>query len=189
MSDYYIKTNAEERGPFAGSRLRSMWNSGAITSDTLFRRGESQDWLPIAKLFDASDNVTEPNTPQLSAEVRPSATVSLPKSQAGAITFLIILVLAIVIFFGNVHIISGGGLAAPRVVRKESFGFSETFVNIDTITHMPWIAAESRYPLSCAVLQREGLIESDQELRQQRDKEMHDAIQKQFQSLTNPPTN
>ena len=186
MSDYYIKSKGEERGPFAHSQLRSMWDSGAITSDTLFRQRESQDWQPIAELFETSDVAAEPSVPKSDAAATAATTTSPKKSQAGAIAFLIILVLAIAaIFFGSVHIITGGSLDSPRIVHKESFGFSETFVNIDTITHMPWIAAESRYPLSCAVLKREGLIQSDEEFRQRRDKEMKDEIQKQLQSLTN----
>src|SRR5712672_1814304 len=133
MSDYYIKAKGEERGPFARSQLRSMWNSGTITSDTLFRQSESQDWQPINKIFKTDDTIAEPGAPK--SETATEAVTPSKKSQAGAVTFLIILILAIAaIFFGNVHIISGGGLDSPRIVRKESFGFSETFINIDTIT-------------------------------------------------------
>jgi hypothetical protein len=103
--------------------------------------------------------------------------VSRRKSQAGMATLLFILALALVaIFCGNVHIITGRQLDWPLVVKKESFGFSETFVKIDTVTEMPWIAAKSRYPLACAVLQREGLIESDEEFEKRMQKEMHEAL-------------
>ena len=97
------------------------------------------------------------------------------KKMAVIIIFLIVLA---VIFFGNVHIIGGRNLELPRIVMKESFGFSETFIKIETITSMPWIAAKSRYPLSCAVLQREHLIESDKEMDERIQKEMKEEIDK-----------
>ena len=87
-------------------------------------------------------------------------------------------------FFGKVHIISGGSLDSPRIVKKESFGFSETFIKIDTITGMPWISARSRYPVSCAVLERERLIESDEEFRGRRDRKMKEEMEKALKDLT-----
>lgn len=181
MIHYYIKTKGEVKGPFAESQLHSMWNSGAITSDTLFRESNSQNWLPITELFETEEADGKSNEAAIKSNV-----ISPKRSQKLTIAALIVLVLIIVaIFFGNIHIITGSNLGSPRIVRKESFGFSETFINIDTITHMPWIAAKSRYPLSCAVLQREGLIESDEEFKERTDKELQTEIQNQFQNLTN----
>ena len=166
MSDYFIKVKGEEKGPYAESQLRGMWNSGTITSDTVFRENDGQDWQPLARLL-------EPESPQQAASApdgarppaagadKPTETPAPKKSQAGAVMVLVILLLIIAaMVFGHIHIISGGSLQSPRIVAKESFGFSETFVSIDTITHMPWMPAQSRYPLSCAVLTRERLIES-----------------------------
>jgi len=163
MSDYFIKVKGEEKGPYAESQLRSMWNSGIITTDTLFRENESQEWQPISRLLEREQVPATANAPQAPISQPDLPAPAPPKqSQAGAIAFLIILLLIIAAgVFGQIHIISGGTLKSPRIVKKESFGLSETFVNIDTITHMPWISAQSRYPLGCAVLKRERLIESD----------------------------
>jgi hypothetical protein len=191
MSEYFIKTKGEEKGPYAESQLRSMWNSGIITSDTVFRESESQDWRPISRLLEPEEVVVtadrqQPTTPQ--PDTPQPAPVSSPappkKSQAGAIAALVILLAIIAgMILGNIHVISGARLESPRIVKRESFGFSETFINIDTITHMPWISAQSRYPLSCAVLMRERLIESEEEFRERRDKQMKEDMQKALQNL------
>ncbi|UCD30170.1 MAG: zinc ribbon domain-containing protein, partial [Planctomycetota bacterium] len=68
----------------------------------------------------------------------------------------------IVIGFGFVHVITGSSLSTPRVVRKDSFGYGETFIHIDKITGMPWVFAKSKYPIGCKVLQEKGHIESDE---------------------------
>jgi hypothetical protein len=72
----------------------------------------------------------------------------------------------IVIGFGFVHVITGSSLSTPRVVRKDSFGYGETFVHIDKITGMPWVFAKSKYPIGCRVLQERGHIESDEAFKQ-----------------------
>src|SRR5437773_10014518 len=107
MSDYLIKTKGEERGPYAESQLRSMWNNGAITSDTLYRETEAQEWRPIAGFFETE----KPAAVQVSPIGDEPASATPNKSQAGAIAVLIVLILVIAaMFFGNVHIITGRSL-------------------------------------------------------------------------------
>ncbi len=81
--------------------------------------------------------------------------------QVATVTLLVAAIL-IVIGFGFVHVITGSSLSTPRVVRKDSFGYGETFVHIDKITGMPWVFAKSKYPIGCRVLQDKGHIESDE---------------------------
>ena len=50
------------------------------------------------------------------------------------------------------------------MVRKASFGFSETFINLDQITGMPILAARTQYPLSIRALQGAGVIETDEQM-------------------------
>ena len=79
--------------------------------------------------------------------------------------FVLIILIAVLclLALGNIHIITGANLIFPKIVMKQSFGFSEIFINVDKITGMPWISAVSRYPLGVKILQREGIIESDEE--------------------------
>lgn len=69
----------------------------------------------------------------------------------------------VLVTFGFIHIITG--VTSPYglpfdVVRKDSFGYRETFVNAGKITAIPYIAARKKYPIGCKVLQRENYIES-----------------------------
>jgi hypothetical protein len=82
-----------------------------------------------------------------------------PKIAAVSLSAAVILV---VVGLGFVHIITGSSLSAPHIVRKGTFGYSETFINIDRITGMPWVFAKSKYPVGCRVLQDKGHIESDE---------------------------
>jgi tetratricopeptide (TPR) repeat protein len=64
--------------------------------------------------------------------------------------------------FGFIHVIIG--VVSPYqlpvdVVLKESFGYSETFVNAEKIKSLPYRVAKSRYPLGCRALQRNNYME------------------------------
>lgn len=67
-------------------------------------------------------------------------------------------------FFGMVHLVAGADYKGPTIVKKASFGFSETFINMDQITGMPMLAARIQYPLSIRALQRAGVIETDEQM-------------------------
>ena len=64
------------------------------------------------------------------------------------------------------------------VALKSSLGYSETFVNADKVTSMPWIAAKSKYPLGCRVLQRKHYIESDDQFEERVQKETKEELEK-----------
>ena len=86
------------------------------------------------------------------------------KKWRGKICAALLLIAAALITagFGFIHVISGSNLPSRRIVQKGSFGYSETFINIDKITGMPWVFAKSKYPIGCRVLQEKGHIESDE---------------------------
>lgn len=68
-----------------------------------------------------------------------------------------------IVGLGFIHIITG--VVSPfelpfDVVRKESFGYRETFVNARKIEAIPYVAAKIKYPLGCKALQRKGYLES-----------------------------
>jgi len=83
-----------------------------------------------------------------------------PKIAAAVV--LLAAAMIIVAGFGYIHVINGSSLSAPHVILKGSFGYSETFVNIDKITGMPWVFAKLKYPIGCKVLQDRGHIESNE---------------------------
>ncbi len=62
-----------------------------------------------------------------------------------------------VIALGAIHIVTG--IVSPYglpfdVVRKEAFGYRETFVSAKKISALPYGLARRKYPLGCEVLQR-----------------------------------
>ena len=100
--------------------------------------------------------------------------------EQSSITLCIAAVL-IILGFGFVHIITGitSPLGLPfDVALKSSLGYSETFVNADKVTSMPWIAAKSKYPLGCRVLQRKHYIESDDQFEERVQKETKEELEK-----------
>ncbi|HAZ62945.1 MAG TPA: hypothetical protein DCZ72_04960 [Armatimonadetes bacterium] len=68
---------------------------------------------------------------------------------------------AAVVFLLFFHVVTGG-MSGVRIVPKVTPSFSETFVSIDAITGMPFIAARTRYPLAVQALQRAGLLETNE---------------------------
>lgn len=80
------------------------------------------------------------------------------RSLRTTVVLLFFSVVAALAFFGNVHIVNGKQFSAPKIITKDSFGFQETFINYDVIISVPAIVALSKYPISCLVLEREGMI-------------------------------
>ena len=69
----------------------------------------------------------------------------------------------IIVSFGFIHVITG--VVSPYdlpfdIVLKESFGYSETFINAEKIIALPYTAAKNKYPISCKALQGRNYIES-----------------------------
>ena len=83
-----------------------------------------------------------------------------PALWANPWSLLVLIPLLVAVFVGSFHIITGEK-AGLHFVRRDSFSFSEFFIDADAITRMPWLAAKSRFPIGCRVLQREGLIEGN----------------------------
>jgi tetratricopeptide (TPR) repeat protein len=69
----------------------------------------------------------------------------------------------VIVALGFVHVITG--VVSPYslpfdIVRKDLFGYRETFVNATKITALPYLVAKKRYPLGCKALQKGGYLPS-----------------------------
>ena len=75
-------------------------------------------------------------------------------------SFLTVILIGIGIFaVGKIHVITSRDLSLGFTISlRDSFGFSETFINADAITGMPWIAARSKYPIGCRFLLENGMV-------------------------------
>jgi len=49
---YFIIQNEETKGPYTIGQLRAMWNSGAVTGDTLYCEEGYEEWLHLRVLAD-----------------------------------------------------------------------------------------------------------------------------------------
>ena len=74
------------------------------------------------------------------------------------------------LFIGNFHIISGSNKGLS-VARRNSFGVREFCINADRITGMPAVSAKKQFPIGFKVLQREGIIKSDDAVKKPIDTE------------------
>jgi hypothetical protein len=88
--------------------------------------------------------------------------------------------IAALLFMGNFHIIRGSqeGLS---VVRRDSFGFREFFINADNISSISPVSAATRFPLGFKVLQREGIIKSEEVSKKRISDEEKKEIEKALQ--------
>lgn len=50
FDDYYIFTAGEQKGPYAIQQLSNMWQSGTITTDSLYWQAGFDEWRPISEL-------------------------------------------------------------------------------------------------------------------------------------------
>ncbi len=105
--------------------------------------------------------------------------VGIDKRFREKIYLTLVSVVVIAVGFGFIHVIRGPNLDLPfHIAFKDLFGYSETFINIDKITGMPWIAAKSKYPIGCKVLQEKGYIELDEQFEKRVKREFEEDLKK-----------
>lgn len=80
---YFVKARGEELGPLTFGQLRSMWQRGEITVETLFRMNDGGDWQPLVRLRHQLDNATQtpPLPPKLPSQVLPNVPVQTAKGK------------------------------------------------------------------------------------------------------------
>jgi hypothetical protein len=75
-------------------------------------------------------------------------------------TAILLTLLAVICFViaGNFHVVSGG----PKLlVKRTSFGFSDTFASVEDCTSGPKIIVMSLHPSLCNALLRDGIVGDD----------------------------
>lgn len=75
--DYHLQMNNEQKGPYALSQIQSMWNSGAITSDSLYWDSQGEQWRPINELIASAPPVIE-QSPHTTPAPSPTPSSSIP---------------------------------------------------------------------------------------------------------------
>ena len=54
----YLMVQGEERGPFALEQVRTMYETGLVTPDTMFKKAE--EWQPLIEVMIATSDVAQP---------------------------------------------------------------------------------------------------------------------------------
>ena len=75
--DYYIDLQGEDKGPYTLSQLHEMWNSGAVTSDTIYCTTSMTEWRPLSELILATAEKTD-IAPQIQVAPLPSVPPPVP---------------------------------------------------------------------------------------------------------------
>lgn len=94
--------------------------------------------------------------------------------------FVIILwfisILALTITIGFIRIYYGGGIDT-RFVLKDSFSFKDTIVNLDDLLGQPRIVVATKHPAVKKQLERMGIIETDEAVKQRLQREIETDIE------------
>lgn len=96
---YWLTVGSEKRGPYTLGQLRSMWHSGAITSDTLYWQQGFDKWFPLSNII----NLLEPQQPAAPPPLPPRPQIiyapapQRPQQQTSGCTWIIIIALGIVV--------------------------------------------------------------------------------------------
>jgi len=59
---YYILQGEDTKGPYTLNQLRSMWNTGALTSETLFCQEGDSDWSKLESILSDLEPTPPPPT-------------------------------------------------------------------------------------------------------------------------------
>lgn len=98
---YYILKNDKTEGPYTIGQLRSMWNSGALTGDTLYCEEGYEEWVYLRDLADQLEAQPDSSSPpvlppyQFAPDSQPNAPKKSGVGKAFGVGCLSILVLFI----------------------------------------------------------------------------------------------
>lgn len=95
--NYFILQKNEQKGPYTGEQIQSMWHSGLITADAAYCVEGGAEWLPVKQLLAAPQ--PPPLPPKLPSEN--------PTVKRGG--FLVTVLKPAIWFFGNQRRMVAGG--------------------------------------------------------------------------------
>jgi hypothetical protein len=81
---FLFKVGDVEKGPYTIGQLRSLWNTGTITSDMLYRTEGSQSWNQFLSLV---EQLESPSPTKHSTPPKPQRQISQAYTRKGAVRF------------------------------------------------------------------------------------------------------
>jgi hypothetical protein len=144
---YYILQNDETKGPFTIGQLRTMWNSGAITAETLYCQEGFADWLPLRAII---REIEPPATPPPVLPTPPPQfyqPAPQPKKKeigilaACLLAFVGLMVFAVIrsaLVDGPSSSSGGSSGSSPRVAITASVSLSYDSIRISNLDSFDW---------------------------------------------------
>lgn len=145
---YYILQNDETKGPYTLGQLRAMWNSGAITTDTLHSQEGYSEWLPLSAIVQELEPPpapppVPPTTPQYFRQPAP------PPKKKGVgfvggcllvvVGFIVIVVIMSVVVDTPSSSSSGSGASSsPKAAVTASVSLTYDAVRITNLDSFDW---------------------------------------------------
>ncbi|MBM3877027.1 MAG: DUF4339 domain-containing protein [Verrucomicrobia bacterium] len=84
---YYILEGDDTKGPFTIGQLRSMWNTGSITTKTMHCREDDAEWRPLSSILHELEPPAKP-PPLAALPQQPSMVVVRPAKSRGVYIIL-----------------------------------------------------------------------------------------------------
>ena len=131
---FYIKVNDAEKGPYTLGQLRSMWASGQITADALYRTSDSSEWLALAERLSGSDVIS--NAPIAAVE---SAPASSRKGPLWVFIFVLLAATAYGVYYGYNHlggndVVVGYSSSSPEGAERDAIStLNHKYSSYDTV--------------------------------------------------------
>lgn len=161
MKRYYIQTQSGRQGPYSAEQLQSMLQNGNLDNHTSVCEENQQRLIPLQQVLEKSSPGYKPTFFQK----HKTLILSLP-------IFLIISGY----FITTHHVILGMGIPVP--VKRDAFSFSEFIIDINKIRGMPAFMAQAQFPIGIRVLQREGILESNEQRERRIQKEAKEKVER-----------
>lgn len=93
-----------------------------------------------------------------SAEALPILQIPASKSVLFVWVWITVIIAALAVVFGNVHIVTGEPFRSLQLVQRVSFGYSDIYVDADALSALPPYLGFAQSPMAYLALYRDGLL-------------------------------
>lgn len=102
---YYILQNEQTKGPYTMGQLRAMWNSGAITSETLHCQEGYTEWVSFKKILQQLEpHETPPPVSQFQAQQ--ILKLQAPKKRNAAVVIIVASFVFVLVLFAIMTVLA-----------------------------------------------------------------------------------
>lgn len=93
-----------------------------------------------------------------SAEPLPIFQINASNNFSFVWVWMTVIIAALAIMLGNVHIVTGGPFSSLQLVQRVSYGYSDIYVDADALSALPPYLGFAQSPMAYLALYRDGLL-------------------------------